>query len=80
MFLWRHAGWGIGILVAALIGPAIAKQWSDRNQELSLKNDLVAGLSTSVATAFRARALRPAQHDPAATGNRARAGVQQRLG
>ena len=49
-FVRRHLGWFIGIVVAVLVAPAIAKQWSDRNQELSLKRDLVASVSSSVAT------------------------------
>ena len=49
-FVAQHLGWFVGIVVAVLIAPAIAKQWSDRNQELSLKRDLVASVSSSVAT------------------------------
>ena len=52
LFLARHSGWWIGIVVAALIAPAIGKQWSDRNQELSLKRGLVADLSSAVATSI----------------------------
>jgi hypothetical protein len=48
-FVGQHLGWCVGILIAVLVGPAIAKQWSDRNQELSLKRDLVANVSSSVA-------------------------------
>jgi hypothetical protein len=51
-FLRRRSGWWIGILVTALIVPAIGKQWSDRNQELLLKNGLVASLSSEAATAI----------------------------
>ena len=50
--LRRGGTWLVALLVASLVLPALTTQWSDRQNELSLKEALVSQLTFSAATAI----------------------------
>jgi hypothetical protein len=49
--LARPSAWALTLLVGSLLVPAITKQWSDRQEELSIKTSLVTDISESATTA-----------------------------
>jgi hypothetical protein len=50
--MWKVVFWALALLTGSLAIPALTKQWADRQQELTLKSDLITDVSRASAQAF----------------------------
>jgi hypothetical protein len=84
----RFIRWFALLFVASLFVPALTKQWSDRQQELRIKEELATGISTIVAAAvYSAEAVearagaaqRESRHNVIHQWLRDRASIEPRL-
>jgi hypothetical protein len=84
----KFTRWFALLFIASLFVPALTKQWSDRQQELRIKEELATGISTIVAAAvYSAEAVeartgagqRQSRHDVIHQWLRDRATIEPRL-